>query len=240
MALLNSACEPPTGGTALQAVIPRQVANLSHRGTALQADRGRVENPFHRVSFWFRPAFLRLLAFALLLVGAVPLIAQPAYPPLEAGVKAGYLFTFTKYTEWPTNAFTNSTAPIVIGVLGEDPFGTVLDQTLAERISQNRKVVIRRAREVQALRDCQVIFICRSEKARLPAILAALRQAPVLTVCDDDAFFQQGVMIKFALVKETVRFEVRLEPAERAGIKFGSGMLGSAKKVWPKSGGEVK
>ena len=184
---------------------------------------------------WPGAVWLTLAGLALLC--ADNLRAQRADPPLEAGVKAGYLFNFTKYTQWPAGAFTSGTAPIVIGVLGDDPFGEVLDQTVAKRTSQERKVVIRRARDVKALLGCQTVFISRSEQARLPVILAALRRTPVLTVCDVDEFFEQGVMIKLSLVKETVRFEVKLEPAERAGIKFGSGMLDAARRVWPKSGG---
>ncbi len=183
------------------------------------------------------PAWRGTVWFALLgvtVLWAGDLRAQSGYPPVEAGVKAGYLLNFAKYTQWPAGAFASSTAPIVIGVLGEDPFGGVLDATLAGRSSQGRKVVIRRARGAQALLDCHVVFISRSEQARLPAILATLGQAPVVTVCDADALFEQGVMIKLSLAGETVRFEVRLAPAERAGLKFGSGMLSAAKRIWPK------
>lgn len=146
-------------------------------------------------------------------------------------VQAAYLCTFTKHIQWPAGAFANDGAPIVIGVLGDDPFGGVLDRTVAGRSSQGRKLVVRRARDVNALLDCQVVFISRSVQGQLPAILAALRNRPVLTVCNDDALFDQGVMVKFLLVNETVRFEVKLAPANRAGIKLGSGMLDAAKQV---------
>lgn len=234
MAFLTTPPQTEPFGTALQAV-SRPLQTLGGR---------QVENPSHRVSpqccRWFRPVFWFSLTCALLLVGTASLRAQPADSGSKTAIQAGYLHTFTKYTEWPTNVFSNTNAPIVIGVLGDDPFGSILDQSVTNRTSQERKVVVRRARDVKALLDCQVVFISRSEKARLPGILATLRQAPVLTVCDEDAFFQQGVMIKYSLVKDRVHFEVKLDPAERAGIKFGSGMLGSAKRVWPKSGGEIK
>ena len=191
-----------------------------------------ILNPGGNPSAWPGAFWLSLCGLALL--GAGDLRAESGYSPVEAGVKASYLWNFAKYTQWPAGAFASSTAPIVIGVLGDDPFGGVLDATLANRSSQGRKVLIRRARGVQALRDCQVVFISRSEQARLPAILATLGQAPVVTVCDADALFEQGVMIKLSLAGETVRFEVKLAPAERAGLKFGSGMLSAAKRIWPK------
>lgn len=170
--------------------------------------------------------WLALVGLALLWAGNLR-----AQSPVEAGVKAGYLLNFTKYTQWPAAAFDNSGSPIVIGVLGDDSFGGILDRTVAGRSSQGRKVVVRRARDVDALSNCHVIFISSSEQDRLPGILAALRNRPVLTVCDADAVFDQGVMVKFALVNETVRFEVKLGPAGRAGIKLGSGMLGAAKRT---------
>lgn len=184
-----------------------------------------------------RPAWLRAVCLPLLglaWLGLVTLHAQPTYSVTNAAVRAGYLLGFTRYTDWPTGAFPNATAPLVIGVLGEDPFGTVLDQTVAKRTSQGRPVVLRRARELAALGDCQAIFICRSEQPRLSAILAALRARPVVTVCDTDGFFEQGVMFKFTLVKDSVRFEVRRDAAERAGLKFDSRMLDAALQVWPK------
>lgn len=146
-------------------------------------------------------------------------------------VQAAYLCTFTKYTQWPAGVFTNTASPVVIGVLGEDPFGAVLERTVAGRSSHGRKVTVRRARDVDALLNCHVIYISRSEQGRLPGILAALRNRPVLTVCDLDGSLEQGVMVKFSLVRDTVRFEVKLGPADRAGIKLGSGMLGAAKRV---------
>ncbi len=150
-------------------------------------------------------------------------------------MRAGYFFNFTKYTYWPTNTFPQTNAPLVIGVLGDDPFGPVLEQTFGKRMSQGRPVVLRRARDVAALGECHAVFLCRSEQARLPAILAALGTRPVLTVCDTEEFFEQGVMIQFVRVKEVVRFEVRRDVAERVGILFSSAMLDAAKQVWPKS-----
>jgi hypothetical protein len=176
----------------------------------------------------------------LRLVGGLILWLVLLFLPRELGaaegfsvyqVQAAYLCNFTKHIEWPPDAFASGEAPIAIGVLGDDPFGGLLDRAVAGRSSQGRKLVVRRARDLNPLLNCQVIFISRSERGQLPAILAALRNRPILTVCNDDAVFEQGVMVKFLLVNETVRFEVKLGPAKRAGIKLGSDILGAAKRV---------
>ena len=195
-----------------------------------------ILNPIGRR--WSGPA--RLLALGLTLILAFGVHAEAAESDKEYEVKARYLHTFTKYTEWPAEAFTNATAPLVIGVLGEDPFGKLLDQTVKDKLSQDRKVVVQRSRRVEELRGCHLLFISRSEKKRLPEILSALRDTRVLTVCDEDSFLEQGVMIRLLVVEEAVRFEVKLGPAERAGLKFNSRMLDAAKRVWPKPSGSLE
>jgi hypothetical protein len=175
----------------------------------------------------FRWSLLLVWVFA-----APDLGAQPAGGAAEYEVKAGYLYNFTKYVEWPARAFAHASAALVIGVLGDDPFGAVLDVTVQGRTSQDRAVTIRRAHSLGELRGCQVIFLCRSEQSRVPAILTALRGVPVVTVCDAAAAFEAGVMINLTLVAQTVRFEVRLAPAERAGLRFNSRMLAAAGRVW--------
>lgn len=173
----------------------------------------------------------------LLVAGATTatLAAQPSETRPEYKIKAGYLYTFTRYTEWPATAFTNATSPIVVGVLGEDPFGETLDQVVQGRVSQGRPVTVRRSRRVEDLQACQVVFICRSEKNRLAEIIATLRNTNALTVCDVSAFLNQGVMIHLTVVDQAVRFEVEIEPAQRAGLRFNSRMLDAAKRVGTRS-----
>ncbi len=187
---------------------------------------------------WIRgprlPKMAALLALGLSTLAPTRALAQTADSAPEYAVKAGYLLNFARYAEWRADAFASPTAPILICVLGEDPFGELLDRVVGGRVSQSRPLSLRRSRRVEELRACHVVFISRSERMDLPAILATLRGTHAVTVCDMDALFDQGVMIKLAVVKETVRFEVMLEPAERAGLRFNSRMLDAALRVWPR------
>lgn len=187
---------------------------------------------------WIRgprlPKMAALLALGLSTLAPTRALAQTADSAPEYAVKAGYLLNFARYAEWRADAFASPTAPILICVLGEDPFGDELDRVVGGRVSQSRPVSLRRSRRVEELRDCHVVFISRSERKELPTILATLRGTHAMTVCDVDALFDQGVTIKLAVVKEAVRFEVRLEPAERAGLRFNSRMLDAALRVWPR------
>lgn len=184
---------------------------------------------------------LRIRNALALLVLLVPVSSGLAQPPTAAEyrVKAAYLYNFTKYIEWPPGAFASASAPIVIGILGDDPFGKLLEETIRGRTSQGRPVTIRRSRRVDDLRDCQIVFISGSEKTELDATLAILAQRNVVTVCDTGPPFDRGVTIRLMVADATVQFEVRLDAAEGLGVRFNSRMLEAAGKVW-RSGGRVE
>lgn len=186
-----------------------------------------------------RRSLLRALAAAWVgcVAAAAPLMAAaPAPPQNESEVKADYLFLFTKYVEWPQAALAATNQPIMVGVIGDDALADALERRVKGRLTQGgRPVAVRRARLPADLAECHVIFVGQGERRNVREITEAVRGKPILTVCDTDGLFTQGFMIKLGLVEGSVRFEVRLEPVERAGLSIHSGMLGSAKKVWPKA-----
>src|ERR1700733_10268471 len=124
-----------------------------------------------------------LLIFLLI---CAPALAQN--PPSEYQVKAAYLFNFLKFVEWPDTAFSDSLAPFVIGVVGDDPFGTALPQVVIGKTAQGRDLVIHLYHTGDDLRGASILFISSSEKKRLPLILSGLRGSSVLTVADMDGF----------------------------------------------------
>ncbi len=148
----------------------------------------------------------------------------------EYAVKAAFLFNFTKFVDWPPRAFTDERSPLKICVLGQDPFGKALRSFMDEEVGGRRLQLLR----VDALNNpaaCHVLFVCRSERDRLPQILAAVRGAPVLTVSDTPGFLDDGGMINFVLEGSKVRFEIDQEAAEQAGIKISSKLLALARHV---------
>src|SRR6266702_4256829 len=74
----------------------------------------------------------------------------------EYQVKAVFLFNFTQFVEWPAGAFARVNTPLVIGVLGDDPFGAYLDETVRGETANGRPLVVVRYRRVQEIGDCQV------------------------------------------------------------------------------------
>ena len=166
----------------------------------------------------------------LLLLGGRDASAQTP-PSREYQIKAVFLFNFAQFVEWPPAAFANSNAPIVIGVLGEDPFGEYLDETVRGERVNNRPLEVQRYRQVDDIRTCHVLFVSRSESSRLESILATLRGRSILVVSDGDDFIQRGGMIRLAAAQNKIRLMVNLEAARAASLTISSKLLRSAEIV---------
>lgn len=208
------------------------VAAEVRRRMQLRAERSGFLTRGPLASWTHQAAFLVLcfsLSFAAL--GAVP---EP--PKGAAEVKADYLFLFTKYVEWPADVMGGTNQPIVIGVVGDDAVAEALERRVKGRTTQGgRRVTAVRGRRPEDLVGCHVVFAGPAERRNLRELAEATRSNSTLMVCDTDAMFAQGAMIKLVMVEGTVRFEVKLGPMERAGLSAHSGMLGSAKRVWPRT-----
>lgn len=151
-------------------------------------------------------------------------------------VKAAYLYNFTKFVRWPARAFKDLDDPVIIGILGSDPFGRVLDKSVAGKSVGGRRVVIRRFRsintvDVAELRRCHILYISPLVSNRLPAIFAWLKGSNVLTVGDGSAFAERGGAIGFAIEKGKIVFYANRKAAKQAGLKLSAQLLKLAKLV---------
>jgi hypothetical protein len=163
------------------------------------------------------------------------LLTMPSRPACaqarEYQIKAAFLFNFTQFVEWPAAAFSGPGAPLCIGVLGDDPFGAALEDTVRGESIQNHKLSIRRGQRVEDLTDCQMVFVSKSENDRVPRILAKIDSRPVVTVSELTGFAQQGGTINFYREQNKVRFEINLASARQSGLKISSQLLGLGRIV---------
>jgi hypothetical protein len=174
------------------------------------------------------------LAIGLALLGARPVTAQSVRASASE-VQAVFLFNFAQFVDWPAEAFPDPQAPLVIGILGKDPFGNFLDETVRGEKVRGRAFKVERYRRVEDVKDCHILFISRSEAKRLDGILAALKGRPILTVSNGDDFDRPGGIIRFILDESKIRLSVDLEAAQGARLTFSSKLLRSAEIV-PASG----
>jgi hypothetical protein len=169
---------------------------------------------------------------ALCLVGAGErAVAQATPEALEYRVKAAYLLNFTRYVEWPPSAFTGPDATLNVCVVGRDPFGEVLDQTIGGRRVAGRSLrVLRPDRPASDL--CHVAFVGDAPAAVREAWLAALRTEATLTVGETRSFAQDGGMIAFVIQDETVRFEINVGAVRSGGLRMSSRVLTLATRLY--------
>src|ERR1700732_5233370 len=84
-------------------------------------------------------------------------------------IKAGFIYNFAKLVEWPTTAFAQPDSPIVIGILGDDPFGATLDRTVADKKIEGRGFLVKRLKwsDLKNFKDCNILFVSASEKTHV-------------------------------------------------------------------------
>lgn len=171
---------------------------------------------------------LLVLVVALALAGST-LRAQPATVP-EYSAKAGFLTTIAHYTTWPPEAFASPDAPIVIGVLGADPFGDVLSMTAAASRG-GRPLQVRRLRTPRDADGVHIVFIGKAESRNEAAWIAALKDKPILTVGESGETLARGGILEFIRAQDKIGFSVNLPAAQLAGLRLSSDLLTHARKV---------
>lgn len=160
--------------------------------------------------------------------------AETESPLTEYQVEAAFLYHFAKYVTWPGRAFAAPGDPIVIGVLGDDPFGDDLAQTIArEKPVQGRPLQVVQSHNPAELVRCHILFISASEEPRLAQHFALLERtrSAALTVGESKEFLDAGGVIRFVVEKNKVRFEIDARNAARAGLALSSKLLSLARNT---------
>jgi hypothetical protein len=201
-----------------------------------------------------RPIWLRSISriplIALMSLAAlsasIPLPAQSK--PTEYSVKAAYLLNFGKFMRVSPGAVTNPTS-FNICIVGDDPFGSSLDQITAGEQIDGRAVQVVRLEKPDIgrpdpgkpeSRQCAIAYLSISEEKRMEQDLAAFKDSDTLTVSDAPDFLKRGGMIQLLLVSNHIRFSVNLDPVRRTHLNLSSELLRVAASVSGNRPGEVQ
>ncbi|MEO5754623.1 MAG: YfiR family protein [Chthoniobacterales bacterium] len=152
-----------------------------------------------------------LVAFLLGLVFALaPLPAAPPSPN-EYALKSVFLYNFCRFIDWPDSAFSSRRDPLIIGVVGEDPFGPLLEEAIAGETYHGREIEVAHFRDAQQIGECHLLFVGQTNTELYDQILAAVVGRHVVTVGETDNFLDHGGMI--ALTAEQNRVRLRINSA---------------------------
>jgi hypothetical protein len=154
-----------------------------------------------------------------------------AEPSREYDLKAVFLYNFASFVDWPDSAFAGPQAPFVVGILGQDPFGPVLDEVVAGERVRDRPLVLRRFSRVEEVRGCHILFVAPSERRQVNDVLSRLKEAPVLTVADFPGFTEVGGGIGFRTEENRLKIDVNAAVLRAAGLTVSSKLLKVARVI---------
>ena len=166
-----------------------------------------------------------LLTFVLLTVPKMSAFAEADISIIrEYEIKAAFIYNFAKFVEWPKEKFRDDEAPLVLGIIGEDPFGSSADALLGKTI-RGRQLMIKRSKNQSNLNPCHMIFISKSETTKLKQIIEELKNLPILTISDIQDFHKAGGHINFVIHQNKIRFIVNARAAKHADLEISSRLL---------------
>ena len=149
----------------------------------------------------------------------------------EYQLKAIFLYNFTQFVEWPATAFQEKNSPLVIGILGKDPFGDYLDETVKNEKIGDHPLVVSRFDNVEDITVCHILFVNVEEKSAVRSALHKLAGHAILTVGDTDYFIREGGMVRFVPDNNKIRMQINLEAARETGLLISSKLLRLAEIV---------
>lgn len=171
----------------------------------------------------------RLAAFvvsALWLSGTLSGAFAQSAGPNEYALRSVFLYNFCNFIEWPNSAFGSPSDPLVIGVIGDDPFGSLLREAVEGEKYHGRPIQIEHYRSPKEIRRCHILFIPRSENDRLEAIVAAVgSRGGVVTVGETDDFLDRGGMIALPADHNRVRLRINASALRAASLTVSSKLL---------------
>jgi hypothetical protein len=194
------------------------------------------------------------MVIALLAISPAPTVRADSAASQEYRLKAAFLCNFIMFVEgtrfdWEPDEKKPSdpNESVHIGLIGKTPFGRAFEPLKGKKI-RNRIVIVKRFKgfseltdedghgpqqhpQIEAIRQCHVLYICASEKSYVDAILNPIRRLGILTAADMPGFLEAGGMINFVIHDKKVRFEINTAAAKRAKLRIRARLLRLARRV---------
>lgn len=149
----------------------------------------------------------------------------------EYQVKAVFLYNFCQFVEWPAKAFAREDDPLIIGILGENPFDNYLEETVKGEKANGHALEVRHFQTVAQITECHILFINLPERDEIKKALGQLGTRNILTVGDAANFARQGGIVRFLTEDNRTRIRINLEAAKKAELTISSKLLRVAEIV---------
>ena len=138
-------------------------------------------------------------------------------------IKAGFIYNFTRFIKWPSpSKFNSSNNDYNICVIGDNPFGSILDRLEKKHRSKKHPLKIKHDVTSNDFEGCHILFVSFSERFNVEKIVEAARDHQVLTVGDTEGYAERGIDINLLVIKNKVRFEISKNCVSEKGFKVSS------------------
>lgn len=202
-------------------------------GTPLKESRQRTtrRSALARNAYRWMRCWIAVWISSALIALALAKAADSAVT-LEYKVKAGYLFNFAKFIEWPTKALPEDDSPFVIGVIDGGEAIPVLETLLQGKSVNNHPVKVKAVTAGNIGKDIHILLVTRTaEKSSEEKVQAALRGAATLLVGETKEFAERGGMVGFVREDDAIRLALNLERTTEADLKVSAKLASIAKVV---------
>ncbi len=174
--------------------------------------------------------------FLCLVLGAVGLPCVPGAAlakeiPIEYKIKAAFTYNFIKFIDWSASRAAETQSEFVISIIGEGPMNDALAQL------ENKEVFgkVLKVKQVPRIEDAghsNVYFISNAGQEELNHIFEFARQSGILTIGEMENFCEQGGMINFIILNDSIQFEINQKEAERSHLSISYKLLSQASRVY--------
>jgi hypothetical protein len=167
---------------------------------------------------------IRCMLASVLLISTLALAGQTPVTR-EYQLKAVFLFNFTQFVEWPASSFSTDQSPLVIGILGKDPFGAALPEIVSGEKVNGHTVTVQYYNNTEEIKTCHILFINLAEPKKMERVVESLKGRNILTVSDAPDFSEQGGMVRFFIRDNKIKFQINLEASKAASLVLSSKLL---------------
>ncbi len=172
------------------------------------------------------------------LLGTLILVSVLGYGDLsfaqqaeEYALKASFVERFVQFVDWPDDPHSDASWPLVVGVIGEDPFKGYLGAAFDQPNHRHPGVEVKQIEVLDNIETCDLLFISKSESNELQSILDITADRPILTIGDTDGYTESGVIINFYVDGDRLHFKINIKAVNRSGLHLDSFLLDYAQIV---------
>ncbi len=161
----------------------------------------------------------------MLLVCGITSAAQDVTVP---ALKAAFVYHLPNFTEWPPGSLAPD-SPFSLCILGDAAIADAFERMVKGRNYDGRRIVLSRLAAGSPTQGCQALYVAQGT-AKVEAVLAEVRERPVLTISDIEGFTKLGGITQLYFDGGQLRLFIDVAAATRARLKISSRLLLLSKK----------